>query len=154
MKAKRIVFVNGRYDAKRSQLPQGTVVTPMALADDTIVAIGAKLAAEGANLVLEGNMDLPVEIIHVATAGPQRAMAHRHTVTVAAGGSASLIETFVGEGDYLSNAVVEINVGEGARLDRVKIEREFTNATHLGHAIVNLARTRSCATSRCPLARP
>ena len=140
VKAKRIVFINGRYDAKRSQLPQGTVAAPASLADDTIVAIGGKLSAEGANLVLEGNMDMPVEIIHVATTGPQRAMAHRHTVTVAAGGSASLIETFVGEGDYLSNAVIEINVGEGARLDRVKIEHESAKATHLAHSIVNLAK--------------
>ena len=116
----------------------------MALADDDHRGDrAAKLAAEGANLVLEGNMD------HAGGNHPRgdrrpdsAAMAIATRSPSRQGASATVIETFVGEGDYLSNAVIEIDVGEGARLDRVKIEREADKATHLGHAIVTLAKTR------------
>ena len=80
--------------------------------------------------------DLPIEILHVATDGPQRAIGLRHSITVADGATATLIETYLGEGDYLSNAVIEIAVGKGARLDHIKIERESGKSTHLSHAIV------------------
>lgn len=139
VKAKRIVFVNGTFDAARSQLPQGSVSAPVAFPDDVIVAMGSRLQAEGAALTLEGNADLPIEILHVATDGPQRAMGLRHSITVADGATATLIETYVGEGDYLCNAVIEIAVGKGARLDHIKIERESGKSTHLSHAIVTLA---------------
>jgi Fe-S cluster assembly protein SufD len=138
VKTKRIVFVNGVYDAGRSQLPQGMVQSEAALADDTIVVIGNKLEAQGVALTLDDNAGLPVEIIHVATDGPQRAMGVRHSVSVANGASATLIETYVGEGDYLSNSVIEMMLGDGARLDRIKIEHESGKASHLAHAIVTL----------------
>jgi Fe-S cluster assembly protein SufD len=51
----------------------------------------------------------------------------------------TIIETFVGEGDYVVNSVTEISLGNGARLDRVKVELEAPEATHLAFVEVNLA---------------
>jgi Fe-S cluster assembly protein SufD len=89
---------------------------------------------------LDSNADLPIEIIHVVTDAAPRAVATRHAIAVAAGASATVIETYVGEGDYLNSAVTEITLGDGARLDRVKAERESSNATHLSHVIVTLGK--------------
>ena len=43
---------------------------------------------------------------------------HRHaqsSIEVAAGASATLIETHLGEGAYLANSVTEIRLGDGAQ---------------------------------------
>jgi Fe-S cluster assembly protein SufD len=137
VKAKRIVIVNGVYDAKRSQLPRGEINSVAPLADDVIVGIGSKLEASGVSLVFDGNADLPVEIVHVATGAAQQAIGVRHTISVAANAAATVIETFVGEGDYLCNTVTEISLAEGARVDRIKAEVESPEATHLSHVIAN-----------------
>lgn len=141
VKAKRIITVNGVYDAKRSQLPRGEINAVVPLADDVIVGIGSKLEASGVSLVFDGNADLPVEIVHVATGAAQQAIGVRHTISVAANAAATVIETFVGEGDYLCNAVTEISLAEGARVDRIKAEVESPEATHLSHVIATLAAT-------------
>jgi Fe-S cluster assembly protein SufD len=62
-----------------------------------------------------------------------------NVIEVAPGASATVIETHLGEGSYLANAVTEIRVGEGARLDRVKAELESHEAIHLAHTHVTLA---------------
>lgn len=139
VKAKRIVIVNGIYDAKRSQVSKGELNAVVPFADDVIVGIGSKLKAAGVSLAFDGNADVPVEIVHVATQGAQQAIGVRHTITVAAKAAATVIETFVGEGDYLCNAVTEITLAQGARLDRIKAEVESPEATHLSHVIVTVA---------------
>ncbi|NMD07710.1 MAG: hypothetical protein GYA66_07010, partial [Phyllobacteriaceae bacterium] len=138
---KRIVFVNGALDADRSQVKAAVAKPSATLATDEIVALGSRLQATGVSLTLEGNADTPIEIIHVTTDGPARAQALRHVVEVADGSSATIVETFVGEGDYLTTAVIDLTLGTGARLDHIKVEHEAPKATHLGHTIVSLAAT-------------
>ena len=138
---KRIVFVNGALDADRSQVKAAVAKPSAKLASDEIVALGSRLQATGVSLTLEGNADTPIEIIHVTTDGPARSQAVRHVVEVADGSSATIVETFVGEGDYLTTAVIDLTLGTGARLDHIKVEHEAPKATHLGHTIVSLAAT-------------
>lgn len=140
VKAKRIIFVNGILDASYSQLTSTTASTlPSLLDNDDISRIGAAVGTQGVNLRLDSNIDQAIEIIHIATDAAPRAIGVHHRIEIANGATATLIETFLGEGDYLSTAVIEISLGEGARLDRIKVESESSKATHLSHAAVTMA---------------
>jgi Fe-S cluster assembly protein SufD len=142
VKARRIVFVNGAIDPQRSQL-HGLIVEnqlPTLANDETVVAMNSALAAQGVTLRFEGNADTPVEILYIVTEGPARAVAVRNFIEVVQNASATIIESHLGEGDYLSNSVTEITVGDGARLDRVTVDLESRKATHLAHAIVSLGK--------------
>ncbi len=136
--ASRMVFVNGHYDAAHSRLANGTVEA-QAEADEPVQQMNAAFATGGARLTLSGNIDTPVELVFISTNAAPRTIATRNVIEVAPGASATLIETHIGEGSYLANSVTEIRVGQGARLDRVKVELESHEATHLAHAHVTLA---------------
>jgi Fe-S cluster assembly protein SufD len=112
---------------------------PALTLDETVIALNATLAATGITLKLNGNTDTPIEFIHLTTDGIARSVATRNKIEVADGATATIIETHLGEGDYLANHVIEIAVGAGARLDRVKVEHESRQATHLSHVILTLA---------------
>ena len=135
----RMVFVNGHYDAKRSKLTNSAVES-RSVASEPVQQMNLAFATDGARLVLSGVIDTPVELVFIATAAAPRAIATLNVIEVAAGASATLIETHVGEGSYLSNSVTEIRVGDGARLDRVKVEHEAADAVHLAHAHVTLGK--------------
>jgi Fe-S cluster assembly protein SufD len=135
----RMVFVNGHYDAKRSKLKNGDVVGAIA-DDEPVLTMNGAFATGGAHLVIEGTADTPIELVFIATDAEARTIATRNVIEIAVGASATLIETYLGEGAYLANSVSEIRLGEGARLDRVKVEREAADAIHLAHAHVSLAR--------------
>ena len=96
------------------------------------------LANDGARLVLADTMGVPVQLLFLASAGAARTIATRNVIEVAAGASAMVIETHLGEGEYLSNSVTEIRLGDGARLDRIKFEHEAPDSIHLAHTHVTL----------------
>lgn len=139
----RIVFVNGSLDQARSNF-EGLIFelgAPPSAVDDPVIHLNTAIDPAGLTLRFEASMDVPVEIIHVATMGATRAMAIRNRIEVGEGASATIIETFVGEGDYVMNSVTEIVLGESARLDRVKLELESSSATHLSFIDVTLGKT-------------
>ncbi len=140
VKARRIVFVNGSLDRQHSSLDglQIAMHLPSVISDETVIAMNASLAAEGVSLRFDSNADQPVELLHIITDGNARSIATRHSVELVKGASATIIETYIGEGDYLSNAVVDYAIADGARLDRVKVERESFKATHLSHVMMTL----------------
>ncbi|MGH6907332.1 MAG: hypothetical protein ACREDX_05675, partial [Aestuariivirga sp.] len=118
--ATRRVFVNGHYDAAHSKLANGNGVSRVT-ADDPVLQMNAAFATDGARLTLSGTVDTPVELLFIATDAEPRTIATRNIIEIAAGASATIIETHVGEGAYLANSVTEIILGDGARLDRVKV---------------------------------
>jgi Fe-S cluster assembly protein SufD len=139
----RIVFVNGSLDQSRSNFTGLTFelgVPSSSTVDDPVIHLNSAIEPSGLTLRFDSTMDVPVEIIHVATLGAARAMALRNRIEVGEGASATIIETFVGEGDYVFNSVTEIHVGAGARLDRVKVELESHDATHLSYIDCTLAK--------------
>jgi Fe-S cluster assembly protein SufD len=132
----RVVIVNGELQSA----PKGVAVThdaPAISHADALLDLNAKLRAKTVHLSFAGNVDQPVEVLRVS-AGEGAAFAGRLHISVAEGASATVIETFVGEGDYLHNPVTTIEVAKGARLDRVKIETEAAKAQHLAHVIARL----------------
>ncbi len=146
------VFVNGIYSPQNTVIPAHTQIKQLTGAnvvqmdskqrgsDDPIIALNTGLKPKGIALRFETNIDTLIEIIHIATLGAPRAMALRNRIEVANGASATIIETFVGEGDYIVNSVTELVLGEGAKLDRVKVELESPAATHLSFIDVILGK--------------
>jgi Fe-S cluster assembly protein SufD len=139
----RIVFVNGSLDQARSNFTGLTFelgVPSSSAVDDPVIHLNSAIEPSGLTLRFDAKLDVPIEIIHIATLGAARAMAVRNRIEVGEGASATIIETFVGEGDYVLNTVTEIMVGAGARLDRVKVELESHDATHLSYVDCTVAK--------------
>ncbi len=137
--ATRMVFVNGHHDAAHSKLANGDTVSRLT-ADEPVLQMNQAFATDGARLKLSGTADRPVELVFLTTDAEPRTIATRNMIEIAAGASATIIETHVGEGAYLANSVTEVVLGEGARLDRIKIECEAPAALHLAHAHVTLGK--------------
>ncbi len=134
---RRAVFVNGAYHAGLSNVEVGEASAQVA-AGEPILKMNEAFATGGAALVLSGSVDAPIELVFIATDADARAIATRNVIEVAAGASATIIETHIGEGDYLANSVTEIRLGQGARLDRIKVERESKDAIHLAHTHITM----------------
>lgn len=144
----RLVFVNGEFAEDHSHLPaSGDVRVSQRLASVTaeesepVLEMNSAFATAGVEIEIASNIDAPVAIVHVATEAEARTIATRHKVKVADGASATLFETHVGEGDYLSNSVIDITLGAGAKLDRVKLEVESRSAIHLAHALITIGKS-------------
>ncbi len=138
----RIVIVNGVMDEKLSHTVGidlvKTVDKSLNLADP-LLKLNSALNPKGVTLRFASEAEQLVEIVHITTKAAPRALGIRHRIEVADGASASIIETYVGEGDYVMNAVTEIVIGKNAKLDRLKVERESAEATHLSHVIYDLS---------------
>ena len=135
----RIVFVNGHYSAELSQLKNDNVTSAVNL-DEPVITMNAAFATDGARLKISGTTDTPIELLFLATNADARTIATRNVIEIEKGAAATLIETHLGEGSYLSNSVTEIRVGEGARLDRIKVELEAAEAIHLSHVHTTLGK--------------
>ena len=137
----RVVFVNGVFDEKHSKLSGLDISTSVATLklDDPLLEMSAKLKPQGVTLKFAGEAEQLVEIIHIATSASARAIGSHNAIEVAAGASASVIETYLGEGDYVLNAVTSIKLAKDAHLDRLKLQNDSAAASHLSHVIYDLA---------------
>jgi Fe-S cluster assembly protein SufD len=154
----RLVFVNGRYRpelSSRRGLPRAAVVTTLAEAlrddpdavrphlgrlarpeDQAFVAANAALFEDGAfvHLPASGAVDAPIALVFLsdAPAGAGACVAHPRTLVLAeAGARATVEEVYLGAGTYLTNAVTEIVLGEGAAVEHVRLQLESTAAFHV-----------------------
>lgn len=79
--------------------------------------------------------DTPIHILHIVTGAAEgRALHPRLLIVMEPGSQARVVESFVcvGEpGAYFVNVVEEIELGEGARLDRYKVLHEGSQGYHL-----------------------
>lgn len=155
----RAVFVNGRYDAALSSLDgmgSGVKVTTLAAAlrdqpdfvsahlgrlatweKQAFTAFNTAFAQDGLVVrVAQGSRGAaPLHIVHVADAQAAGGMMHpRLLVLVEPQAELVLVESFVAHkgAEYFTNAVAEAVVGDGARLDHYKIQRESREAFHVG----------------------
>ena len=151
----RLVFVNGRFAPDLSHtgaLPKGVRLDNTAkllpghqdlaqsLLDDTdtaggqgFAALTAALFADGYVLVLEDGvtLDHPVEIVHWGDA-PDQSFHLRNLIKLGTGSRATILETYIGEGRYWTNAVTLVDVAAAASLRHVKLQDEATTAIHFG----------------------
>ena len=170
-KGREIVLVNGRFAPALSSLDglEGVRVEPLAgllqrepdLADGLLggvagtdgsfAALNTAFLADGAVVLIPAGAAAaePIHVLHYSTPGPEPSASHPRTLVVAGRTSqATLVESYGGEGAYLTNAVTEIFLEDGAHLDHYVLQRESADAFHVGTLAVRQGRdTRfaSCA---------
>jgi Fe-S cluster assembly protein SufD len=153
----RLVFVNGRLDpslSSRGALPQGAILSSLADAlrhapekvrphlgrlarpdEHAFVAANAALFEDGGFVLLPRGCDIdpPLALVFVADAGEGPVAVHPRTLVVAEEGArATIEEVFLGRGTSLTNAVTELVLADGARVEHVRLQVEGPEAFHVG----------------------
>jgi Fe-S cluster assembly protein SufD len=164
----RLVFVNGSINDELSSLdalPAGIIVTSLSDAlrsehqnvlrehvgratefdVDGFAELNAAYLGEGAFVYLPpgARLDAPLHLLFVAGESETPLLVSPRVVVVAdRDSSVTIIEGYeaTGEHVYLTNAVVEVFVGEGARVGHYKVQRESERAFHVATTAVELAR--------------
>ena len=163
--APRLVFVNGRFDARhsdRAELPAGVVLRPLsdgstAVGDDIDPALrmpgreaavferlATALADEGVVLQVAAGVRTatPLHLVFVGIAAAADVASHaRHVIEVGAGASLCVVEHQLHDGDHanLSNAVMHVRLAAGAELLHARIQDECPRATVIAQTAVVLA---------------
>jgi len=154
----RLVFVNGRYDAGLSWLPEMPgQVTVQSLAeaiasggdplreilgrddayeDAPFAALNTSLVQDGAFIHIPKGaiVEQPIHLLFVSTSPDGQFASHPRTVVVLeSNAQATVIESYAGLNDdaYFTNAVTDVAVGDGAALDHCKVQQESASAYHI-----------------------
>jgi Fe-S cluster assembly protein SufD len=163
--ASQLVFVKGvlRDDlSSLTALPKEVVAIDLsqAIADERYSEIVRRHLAREADYVAHGFIALntafisggafvyipkgvvvkaPIHLLFLSE-GNQTASFPRVLVVAEANSGATLIESYVGTdaGQYFTNAVVEIVLEEGARLEHYKVQRESAEAFHVATTVADL----------------
>ncbi|HET7753111.1 MAG TPA: Fe-S cluster assembly protein SufD [Anaeromyxobacteraceae bacterium] len=155
--APRLVFVNGRYDFRLSDLsgvPEGVFVGSLADAlarapemleawlgrrsratDHAFAALNTALAVDGAVVVVPPGVavETTIHVLHVTVAEEPIAVHPRHLLVAGPGAKACVAEIYAGhEGEYLVNAQTEVYAGEGAEVEHHRVQLDGANAFHVG----------------------
>jgi Fe-S cluster assembly protein SufD len=163
-RAVRVAFVDGVFASNLSavaDLPRGVRAESLAaaLATDSelarahlaryaryeaspFAALNTAFLSDGAFVFVPAGTELdpPIELVFVATAGSGPTVSHPRTlVVVEPGARATVIESYVAlaDGLYWSNAVTEVALGDGARLEHFRVQRESRQAYQVAttHAV-------------------
>ena len=149
-----LVFVNGRFAPGLSTLgalPAGAWLASTrrtlgerpdlieAVLDESDVlgaqpfaSLNAAFFADGFVLALAPGVVLeePVQIIHLGRAAQPHAHHLRNVIRLEEGSSATVVESFAGEGAYWTNAVTGVSVADRAALRHVRLQDEGREAVH------------------------
>ncbi len=163
----RLVFINGFYDAKLSSiapLPKGVVVKNLAAAMETdsktIEAAMAKYAAADQNAFTALNtaffqdgafihmpagqvVEEPIHLLFISTAKEAGATSHPRNLIIAGKNTkATVLESYVSVADaaYFTNAVTDLLLDEGAKVEHAKFQDESVSAFHIAAVRANLGR--------------
>ena len=149
----RLVFVDGFFQpslstpffddvqslshvvAHRPDLVRAHLGKYAGIQDKPFSALNTAFVQEGAfvHVPAKATAELPIQLLFLATGG-KPAVAHpRNLVVVEREARASIVETYaaLADGVYWINAVTEIVVGDGARLDHHRVQREGARAYHV-----------------------
>ena len=147
----RLIFVDGRFCPELSVLPReievgafsgdgafGALARP---ARDRLVALNTMLAEDGAVIDVPAGVDGGFLMLAQLTSGRHRRVGShpRHRVRLDAGAKLVLLEVSAGEGEYLNNPVIEIEVAERAQLTHGRLQQDSQQAFHLGTVYVDVA---------------
>jgi Fe-S cluster assembly protein SufD len=151
VEAGRVAIVNGRYEPGWSDLnasDAGVTLTELfafaaeqktyRLSDvpgkeDIAFWLNTAFMTGGVALRVKENARQPVHIAHVFAGNSAAAMYPRCVVIVEPGAQLTLVESFEGPVglDYQVNSVLELVIGDGARVDHVKIGSDGETALRL-----------------------
>jgi Fe-S cluster assembly protein SufD len=140
------VRVNSLAKAIRSGIgrPERHLGKIAAFDDHAFTALNTAFIRDGAFVEIQADavVDQPIHLIFVSE-GEGEPISHPRNLIVAAENSrASIIESYICIRDscYFTNAVTEISLGEGARVDHYKIQRESEKSFHVGTTQIRQAR--------------
>ncbi len=150
--APRLVFVQGRFSAAQSLLPELAQVRSFAAtADfgvlpqperDRLVALNTMLAEDGAIIDVPEGVDAGT-IVLVSLGhdigGTSVGFHPRHAIRLAPHATLTLVEIATGHGQYLHNPVTEIVLARGAKLTHVRLQNEAVGAFHLATLYADIA---------------
>ena len=166
----QLVFVNGLYRPELSSveaLPEGVAALDMANAlkaekygdiireqlarsadysDNAFTALNTAFIESGAFLLIPKGVQVesPVHLLFLADGGPGASFP-RVLIVAERGSTATVIESYAGVSEdlYFTNAVVEVNLEDGARLNHYKVQRESGKAFHVATTQVSVGRNSS-----------
>ena len=166
----QLVFINGKLRTDLSGLtaiPEGVIALELAaaIADERYREIVWKHLAQQADYVVNGFtalntalishgafvyipkdavLSVPLNLLFISE-GAQVASFPRVLVVAEENSSATLIESYASTKDarYFTNAVVEIVLKDGARLEHYKLQRESLDAFHVATTAADLGRNSS-----------
>ncbi|SOD40895.1 Fe-S cluster assembly protein SufD [Nitrosovibrio sp. Nv4] len=163
----RLVFVDGAYMPQFSTQPNkardlgltvtdlsstavsshGAVIEPhlgrhAGFQDNLFAALNTAFLHDGALVIVPRNavVDAPVHVLFIATQ-PEVASHPRCLLIAESGSAVTIVEDYVTlqEGAYVTNAVTEFVLEGNAQVNHVRIQRDSTQAFHIGHCAVSLA---------------
>ncbi len=166
-----VVIVDGKLVVRPSALPEGVVALSIseAIQDERYGEIARQHLARSADFVSSGfaalntslisdgifilvpknsQLALPIHLLFVST-GIERATFPRVLVVAEENSSATIIESYVGADDaeYFTNAVVEVVLKDGARLEHYRIQREGGKSFHIAATAADLGSASSYNTT-------
>ena len=151
----RLVFVDGffqrslstplldgvRLDGLEQALATQTEVTRRHLGryastqDRPFSALNTAFLNEGAfvHVPAKATVEFPIQLLFLATGGRQVVTHPRNLIVVDGEARASIVETYAAldDGPYWTNAVTEIVLGDGARVDYHRVQQESNLAYHV-----------------------
>ncbi len=159
----RIVFLNGRHAPELSSGGFGPAVVVglrEALRDpsnaiephlakiarferDAFTALNTAFWEDGAFVLLPRGsvVEEPVHLVFLSETGGEPFVSHPRVLILAeADSQAKLVETYLGDGPYFTNAVTEVVCGDGAVLEHYKLQREGVAASHVHRLAVTQGR--------------
>jgi Fe-S cluster assembly protein SufD len=124
--------------------------------DNGLTALNTAFLQSGLFVLIPKNakLETPLEITFVSNPSePWTASFPRVLIVSEENSSATILENYISIGDetYFTNAVVEIVLLEGARLEHYRVQRENINAVHLASTATKLGRGSSYNTTSITL---
>lgn len=111
-------------------------------ADDAAVALNTAFMSGGVVIQVgrDALTDRPIHVAHVFSGTAAAAVYPRSLVIVEPGARLTLIETFEGPAgvDYQVNAALELVIGDGAEVERIRVVGEGSEALHLSSIGITL----------------
>lgn len=160
-----LVFVNGRHapDLSSWAAPSGVEALPLEPAlsngasrlegllgsqardlEHPFLALNDALFEDGVALFLApgARPERPIHLLYLSTGEGATACHPRTLVLLGQGACCTLVESYGGPNgeSYLANAVTEIRLEDGARLDHYSLERQGLDAFHTASLAVNVGR--------------
>jgi Fe-S cluster assembly protein SufD len=101
--------------------------------DDIAVALNTAFMGDGAVIRVAPGAALarPIQLVFVNSGGEDAAVFARSLAVIGKGARAMLVESHEGAGDYQVNSVLELEVGDEAHVDHIKITGEGAGAIHV-----------------------
>jgi Fe-S cluster assembly protein SufD len=164
-----LVFVNGAYRpdlSTRDALPAGLRVLPLAEAlerddatlrealaageqESAFTALNTAYLADGVLVEVAAGQSVSValQLLYVAVARDEFASHPRNVVVAGANSALTLVESYVAPagGSYFTNAVTELRLAQGARVEHVRLQGEADGAIHIARVHARVARDASYA---------